>query len=368
MLNRASSWVACTISARRMAASTSWRSTISGSWTNLKLPEEGDRAKFAFTTSTHDDAQFFRGAAELSRSYRPLGRGGFPNRFYLVEDDYLHGADETPPDAVQNLVGLTHFVKVLAELADHKYPAEGTGAWTLVFRTKDGLGVLETRFGAELLGVRVPSAAWEVVNGLRTGTDGIHEKEKRWMFKATMCEFLKDGVTLCDFVKRGARWAGEYENDLQTYLSGFSFEEVKRKIAEEHARFAEQLSTILGNITVKVLSLPLSVAVAVVLRTQAEGLPWWLPMLLLVAVAFAVACLVGHYQRLVPRIEQNIDMVFGRMEVSEVVACPSELDRNVRKVAQSLRCETGNLRTTLRIYTVAAWAAAVIGVVITPWP
>lgn len=328
-----------------------------------ELPATGERATFAFNTSLQDGVRFFRSVAELAGDYRPLGRGKFPDRFYLVEEDYQHGETETSPDTVQNLIELTRFAAALAELADHKYDTEGTRAWTLVFRTKDGLGLLETRFGKELLGVKVPSVAREVVEGLRSGSDGTHQKEKRWMFRATMCEFLKDGVSFREFVECGVKWADAYENDLQTYLSGFSFEEVRRKIAEEHARFAEQVSTILGSITVKVLSLPLSVAAAMILKTQAAGLPWWFPVLLLTAVGGIIARLVGHYQRVVPRVEQNIDMVFGKMKTRDPVVHPKELDNNVKEVVESLQNEIGKLRTTLRIYWLAAWAVPVIGVV-----
>ena len=338
---------------------------VDGKWVlgGEELPATGNRATFAFSTSTQDGARFFRGVAELVGSYHPLGRGKFPDRFYLVEENYQHGENETPPDAVCNLVDLTRFVTALAELADHKYDTEGTGAWTLVFRTKDGLGLLETRFGEELLGVKVPTVAWEVVESLRTGSDGIHQKEKRWMFMATMCEFLKDDMPFRKFVERAGEWARAYERDLQTYLSGFSFEEVKRKIAEERTRFTEQVSTILGGITVKVLSLPLSVAVAIVLKTQAANFPWWLPILLLLVVAFAIACLVGHYQRVVCRVEQDIDMVFGKMKIDDSVVYPKELKNSVEIVVKSLRHETGNLRTLLRIYSIAAWAVPAIGVV-----
>ena len=327
-----------------------------------ELPATGARATFAFSTSTQDGARFFHSVAELA-GHRPLGRGKFPDRFYLVKEDYQHGEDENPPAAICNLVDLTRFVMALADLADHKYDTEGTGAWTLVFRTKDGLGLLETRFDEELLDVKVPSVAWEVVEGLRTGSGGIHQKEKRWMFMTTMCEFLKDGMPFRKFIECGAKWAEAYENDLQTYLSGFSFEEVKRKIAEEHARFAEHVSTILGDITVKVLSLPLSVIAAMILKTQAANLPWWFPILLLAMVAFAIARLVDHYKRIVPRVEQNIHMVFDRVKTRDSVVYPEELDNSVKGVVESLQRETGRLRTTLRIYSIAAWAVPAIGVV-----
>ena len=110
------------------------------------------------------------------------------------------------------------------------------------------------------------------------------------MFRATMCQFLKDGLSLREFVDKGAQWAQAYENDLQTYLSGFSFEETKRKIAEEHARFTEQIAKVLGDITVKVLSLPISIVVALMLKAQAVSMPWLLPLMLLM-VAFVIVVL-----------------------------------------------------------------------------
>ena len=337
---------------------------VDGKWVlgGEELPATGNRATFAFSTSTQDGARFFRGVAELVGSYHPLGRGKFPDRFYLVEENYQHGEDETPPDAVCNLVNLTRFVTALAELADHKYDTEGTGAWTLVFRTKDGLGLLETRFGEELLGVKVPSVAWEVVESLRSGSDGIHQKEKRWMFKVKMCAFLKDGVSFREFVERGGEWAQAYERDLQTYLSGFSFEKVKREIAEEDARFAEHVSKILGDITTKVLSLPLSAGLVMILKSQANNLPWWFPILLLAMVAFAIIRLVRHYQQVVCRVEQDIDMVFDKMKTTNSVVYPKDLNDLVNVRVKSLKRETKKLRITLCIYLIAAWALPAIGV------
>ena len=327
-----------------------------------ELPATVGRATFVFRTSTQEGSRFFCNAAELADDYRPLGRGKFPDRFYLVEEDYQHGGTETSPDTVGNLIELVRFVRMLAELADHKYETEGTGAWTLVFRTKDGLGLLETRFGEELLGVKVPSVAWEVVESLRTGSDGIHQKEKRWMFMTRMCEFLRDGMPFREFIERGAQWAEAYEDDLHTYLSGFSFEEVKRKIAEERTRFTEQVSTILGGITVKVLSLPLSVAVVMILKTQTANWTEWLSIPLLLVVAFAITCLVRHYQRVVPCVKKDIDGVFGKMKTRDSVVPPKELENNVKEAVESLQNEIGKLRTTLWIYLFTVWAVLVIGV------
>ena len=179
------------------------------------------------------------------------------------------------------------------------------------------------------------------------------------MFKAIMCEVLSNDLSFREFVEQGAQWAKKFEDDLQTYLSGFSFEEVKRKISEDHAQFIDQISKIQGDVTVKVLSLPLSVAVVMILKMQANvGSEWPLILLLLLLVAFPITFLILHYRRVVPRLDQNITMVFDKIKRTDSVA--KELDDRVEEVVQSLQIETGKLRTTLRIYLHLAWIVPVI--------
>ena len=328
-----------------------------------ELPVQGERTTFTFHTSTQDGQRFFRNAGALADEHRPLGRGEFPDQFYLVEEDYYHDGNEDPPGHVRNLIALTKFVKMLANLSDHRYETEGSGAWTLAFRTRDGLGVLETRFSREVLDLEVPPLPWKIVEDLSTDMDGVHSDEKRWMFKAGMCEILKADLSFKEFIACGAKWATTYESNLQTYLSGFSFEEVKRAIADEHARFAEQVSKILGDITVKVLSLPLSLAIVTLLRAQAKNFADWpLVILLLVVVAAGVTWLVRHYQRVVPRVEENIEMVFGRMERMNSPSQAKEIESSVKEVVQSLKRETTKLRTTLRIYLFGAWLVPTVAV------
>ena len=112
----------------------------------------------------------------------------------------------------------------------------------------------------------------------------------------------------------------------------------------------------------KVLSLPLSVAVATVLKTQASGATGLLVGLLPFVVSLANTFLIRHYQRVIPRMEQNIEMVFGRL-TSMDSARSNEVDNNVVRVKGSLLRETSKLRATLRTYFGLAWGLPVVGAV-----
>ncbi len=322
------------------------------------LPSQGQTATFVFVVSLQGDTRFFSDAREFI-GYPGLGRGKMPGHFYLIEEDYLHGEEEAPPSAVRNLLELTTFVKSIAEVADHVYTTDGSGANTLLFRTNDQHGLLETKLSSKLLGMKVPAAAIELVDDLRSQLDGIHQKEKRWMFSATMCEVLKGGIPLSEFIGRAEWWAQKYEGDLKTYLSGFSLEESKRKVADAHAQFAGEVSKIFGDITTKVLNLPLSVAIVVVLRTGV-GSAWPLDgvvVLLLAAMftSFVIWQLVSHSTRVVRQIDKNIDLVFGK-EGTHIgnIDCPEELQGEVGKVAGALRHEIRKLLQWLCIYKYCA--------------
>lgn len=320
------------------------------------LPTEGLAAEFIFKTAYQGSARFFHDAAELT-TYPPLGRGEFPSQFYLVKEDYLHGNDESVPDSIARLKDLTNFVNELSQLADHKFKSEGSGAWTMVFRTGDSMSLLETKFGEEILDLNIPVQAWEAVKNLTADKEGIHQKEKIWMFKTTMCEFLMENKTFHDFIKHAENWTDKYNADLNRYLHNFSFEETRRKIAEEHSRFTEQISKMLGDITTKILSLPLAAVIVMVMKTQSSGLPWWILVLIIAIVSWILHNLVAHHKRTLPSIERNIDMVFGRLLTNGCDASISSQNTELDESVKSLNNELKKLKNTLAAYQIGIWGA-----------
>lgn len=49
-----------------------------------------------------------------------------------------------------------------------------------------------------------------------------------------------------------------FENNLSTYMSGFSFHKARKEIAKSEAEFAEKISKLITDLTTKVLSIPVS--------------------------------------------------------------------------------------------------------------
>lgn len=318
------------------------------------FPVSGNQVKFDFQVAIQGGARFYMDIEDLCK-IRSLGRGKFPEHFYLVGEDYQHGQDESMPEAVQNLKALAALVQSLAELSDHHYQTTGSDAWTLLFLTNEQNATLETRISSSMIKSQSPVMK-ALLDDLLSHQSGIHQREKRLMFSATMCEVLKGGVTFSQFIDRSEKLVELYQNNLKTYLSGFSFEQARREVAEAQTQFAEQLSKTVNDMTAKLLGLPVSMfAVFAILRTDR-----WLEQFLMVIAAFMASYvlyqMIHHQKKQLQQIAKSKDLVFKTLENrSHADNYPEELKDAIQDAVCSLESNRRALDQTLNIYTLLAW-------------
>lgn len=323
------------------------------------FPVSGNQVKFDFQVAIQGDARFYIDIEDLCKKIRSIGRGKFPEHFYLVGEDYQHGQDESMPEAVRNLKALAALVQSLAELSDHHYETTGSGAWTLLFLTNDQNATLETRISSSMIKSQSPVMK-ALLDDLLSHQSGIHQREKRLMFSATMCEVLKGGVTFSQFIDRSEKLVELYQNNLKTYLSGFSFEQARREVAEAQTQFAEQLSKTVNDMTAKLLGLPLSMfAVFAILKTDR-----WLEQFLMLIAAFMASYvlyqMIHHQKKQLQQIATSKDLVFKTLEDrSHADNYPEDLKDAIQTAVCSLESNRRALGRTLNIYTWLAWLPGV---------
>ena len=323
------------------------------------FPVSGNQVKFDFQVAIKGDARFYMDIEDLCKKIRSIGRGKFPEHFYLVGEDYQHGQDESMPEAVQNLKALAALVQSLAELSDHHYETTGSGAWTLLFLTNDQNATLETRISSSMIKSQSPVMK-ALLDDLLSHQSGIHQREKRLMFSATMCEVLKGGVTFSQFIDRSEKLVELYQNNLKTYLSGFSFEQARREVAEAQTQFAEQLSKTVNDMTAKLLGLPVSMfAVFAILKTNR----WQEQSLMLIAAfmaSYVLYQMIHHQKKQLQQIATSKDLVFKTLEDrSHADNYPEDLKDAIQTAVCSLESNRRALGRTLNIYTLLAWLPGV---------
>ena len=326
------------------------------------FPVSGNQVKFDFQVAIQGEARFYIDIEDLCIS-RSIGRGKFPKYFYLVGEDYQHGQDKSMPEAVRNLKALAALVQSLAELSDHHYETSGSGAWTLLFLTNDQNATLETRISSSMIKSQSP-AMKALLYDLLSHQRGIHQREKRLMFSATMCEVLKGGVTFSQFIDRSEKLVELYQNNLKTYLSGFSFEQARREVAEAQTQFAEQLSKTVNDMTAKLLGLPVSMfAVFAILRTD-RCLEQFLMLTAAIMASYVLYQMIHHQKKQLWQIAAGKDLVFKTLEDrSHADNYPDELKDAIQTADCSLDSNRRALDRTLNIYTLLAWFPGVLSLI-----
>lgn len=330
------------------------------------LPDSGDKVTFTFRLAMQGDARFFTDFTILSKDRR-LGRGQFPDHFYLVAEDYLHGAGEEPPESVKNLKTLAEFIQSLKALSDHHYETSGSGAWTLLFLTNDEHAVLETTLTSQIVTKRPPVAAKELLDDLLSHRENLHQREKRLMFNATMCEVLKGGITFGQFVDRTEDLTRIYYNNLKTYLGGFSFEKARRDVAEAQTEFAERLSKVVNDMTAKLLGLPISLFVIFAVSRQISDSGWEQFLLVITAAlaSFMLYEMVCHQKSQLQRITVSKNLVFKSLaERSRNNNYPAELESAIEDAVSSLDKDAKTLRRTLTRYAYFVWLPVVFSLIL----
>lgn len=154
-------------------------------------------------------------------------------------------------------------------------------------------------------------------------------------------------------------------NNLQTYVSGFTFETRRREVADAQTRFAEHISRIIGDMTSKMLGVPLGVAV-VFAMTQAKGL---LGTLLLFVGAVLASCVihfsVAHHVRQATSIRASKDLVFGALlQRASEPEFPEDLRVALDSAKKDIDSNMSALGETLNFYSWAAWLPTALGGVV----
>lgn len=187
------------------------------------------------------------------------------------------------------------------------------------------------------------------------------------MFNATMCEVLKGGLTFGQFIDRTEDITRIYYNNLKTYLSGFSFEKARREVAEAQAEFAERLSKVVNDMTMKLLGLPISLFAISAVSRQISDSGWEQFLLVIIAAlaSFVLHEMVRHQKIQLQRITVSKNLVFKSLaERSRDNNYPTDLEKAINDAVSSLDDDAKTLRQTLTRYAYFVWSPVVLSLIL----
>lgn len=325
------------------------------------------KLEFTFKASTAGEVSVYENIEQLLSRARSISRGTLPASFYLIAENFCSDEDSAPIEKIENLKKLCRLIICLSDLASYHDQKLSGHEYKLVFVEEDGIKgaralTIQPRIDSSLLGHNTGHTLIEALQQENYENNPQLSKE-RSIFRASIIEFLspiQDSTerfkTLvsnwCEFLKL-------YQNNLDTYLSGFSFHKAKQEVASAELTIAEQLSKVISDISGKVLSIPVSLA-ATIAVTKADGVLDSTVIVAGIAVASALMAETLDAQSLqYKRIKHSRKLIFSSHDKKSVLY-PLDLRVSLKDAIDGLSRNERKLRNSLLVLRFTCWLPTVV--------
>lgn len=221
----------------------------------------GDKFSYTYISPKNGAERFYNSIQEFL-CINSLKKGVIPKEYYIIDEDF-HPSDSSKPDEIIKIEKICAIISSLAEIAHFHDTKSESSNYRLVFvkdsDAKSTSIILETCITPKMLNINDIDDA--IIKSLLDVKNAQipHQAEKTGIFRNTIVEFILDNKY--DFENLICYWdkfVKLFENNLSTYMSGFSFHKARKEIAKSEAEFAEKISKLITDLTTKVLSIPVS--------------------------------------------------------------------------------------------------------------
>lgn len=344
--------------------------TLSGS---DDIPVDCGIYSYTWKLASAGNCQFYKDVSDLVNNHpKTIGRGVLPNNFFLIDNDYCNSDQKAAPEVLEKLLVISRTIGLLSELAQYNDQKTQSSYYRLVFihTEKDEricTTVLETEVESSFLALPKPDISILEELARDHESSDLHFTEKQSIFRTTISEFINSSPrhtkTFHHLLSHWPEFLNRFRVNLDAYLSRFSFSNIRREVAEAEFSVAEQYSKVMGDITGKLLSLPISLAAVIGIYKSADVLSSSVYMLGTLLVALVMAGSVSNQQRQLKCIENSKSLIFDSLQ-GRLNSYPDKLKLALNEVTISLRDNGVFLARTLYLFRIIAWVPVVFTTVI----
>lgn len=315
--------------------------------------------------------KWYKNAINLLLSCASLKKGVFPTSFYLIDEDICYPEESHP--IIDELKKFCEFINVLLKLAHyHDTKNSNTEITTVVFVASiseiSKPLLLDIHTSQEMIEC-VPQD-FSFMSYLISDEAKLdpHYHEKLHVFSSTLLEFINpDEVPTDAFSKLVRSWdkfVEIYQNNLSTYLSGFTFHKAKREVAQAEIDIANQLSNIISDITNKILTVPVSLAAIIPLfNYNFNFFECAILILGLLITSIIISGSIDNQKSRLDSIEESKILVLQSID-GKKEQYPKELSISIEKMKDRLRKCFSNSRKWLMCYRILSWTPVVVAMIV----
>lgn len=311
---------------------------------------------FTFITARNDAERFYSTLTSFI-STNTLKKGIPPSNYYICEMDYF-SSDPIKIQSILIVEKICSLIVSLSELAHFHDTKTSSDNYRLVFvknsDSKSSSIVLETSLNEELIFKDVDNSVLLELTDPKNHS-APHYLEKVGTFRNTLVEYsLEYDYGFIDIVKNWDEFILLYNNNLSTYMSGFSFHKARKEVATAETDFAEKISKIISELTSKVLAIPVSLVASLGLfkvTSKSE--------MLIICSGIVLASLFSHFilsnqKDQLERIDHAKNMIFKPLASNEK-KYPTELKHDIDLALRELNKNRDKCQKTINKFIFFSW-------------
>jgi hypothetical protein len=318
----------------------------------LKSESEG-AIEVEFRLPTNEFGRFYNSVNELA-CMGSLGKGQFPKNVYVVELSWAD-FDDVEPTQITELKRVCRLIDLLALLAIGVDKDSSPETYNLFFALPpDGAKpprtfLLPTRVDDQVLGheLRHMSLLEEILN--RRNENKAHLSERKLMIRMAIAsvieKFEKEPNLFMVIVREWNDVLAIYRANLQTYVYSFSFEKVRRELAQAEIDYGTKLSGVLGDIAGKMLALPVSLAGLVLLNNSSSTFEGFILVLGLTVVSVILLAILHNQTLQTDRLLHSFNVVFDDFK-DKIKTYPPKLQGLLKITIDQVEKQGCSLRRT----------------------
>lgn len=325
-------------------------------------PYLGLTIAFTYVLDRGNGVDIYKNISDFITIRKSLRLGKFPSEVYLTDEGVYYNGDDECSLELTNIKKQCELIGLLSKLS-HYHDTKQPDKYSLVF-------VQSSESGSTKTVVINPEISLESINSsldiqpletLLPNENNPHHYREVGVFRASLIEFLSDKGARCfeHLVKHWSDFLTLYKNNFETYLSGFAFHQAKKEVAQAELSFANEMSKVLGDITGKILGIPLSI-VAIITLIKSESVLEQSLLLIGVLIASAIISeLVANQSRQVERIKHAQDVFFSGLKAKRDIF-PKELVDALDASDHQLSKNQRTLTTTLIVFRGLCWFITIL--------
>ncbi|EKS7783467.1 hypothetical protein ACOGYQ_000185 [Edwardsiella piscicida] len=296
-----------------------------------------------------------------------LKKGIIPEHFYISSEDF-YSLDEKKPSAIIKIEKLCSAIISLSKIAHFHDTKSESSNYRLVFvKNSDAKSVsiaLDTCLTPQMLSSA--SIDDRVLNSF-IGHDANtmpHFAEKLGIFRNTIVEYVSDNkLNFENLICNWTDFLKLFENNLSTYMSGFSFHKAREDVASAEADFAEKISKLITDLTNKILSIPVSLLASIGLLKVASTYEMGLILLGILLTSYLLYIVLVNQEKQLNHIIHAKEIAFKPFTANKS-SYPAELNNDIAEALSELSKSQKKCRKTIHLFMHLSWLPSSIAIVI----